>query len=64
VAHLGVGVDAATATANATVVTSSGAAIPLQPGTDEVLSFCPNAYFTGITASGTVTVYITPGTGL
>ena len=64
VVHLGIGTSAAAATANASVVTSSGAAIPLQPGTDEILSFPPNAYFTGITASGTVIVYITPGTGL
>lgn len=64
VVFLGVGATAATATANAVLVTSSQGAIPLLPGTDEILSFSPNAYFTGITASGTDVIYITPGTGL
>jgi hypothetical protein len=34
------------------------------PGTDEVLSFVPNAYFTGITATSNATVYVTPGDGM
>jgi hypothetical protein len=61
---LGYGVDAATATANAANVTSSQAAFPLLPSTDEILTFAPNAYFTGVTISGTAQVYITPGDGL
>jgi len=61
---LGYGSTAADANTNATVVTTSGAAIPLLPGTDEILSFVPNAYFTGITVSGTANVYVTPGDGL
>ena len=61
---LGYGVDAANATANAIQVTSSQASFPLLPSTDEILTFIPNAYFTGVTASGTATVYITPGDGL
>ena len=61
---LGYGSTAALATAAATVVTTSGEAIPLLPGTDEILTFVPNAYFTGITASSTATVYVTPGDGL
>lgn len=61
---LGYGVDAANATANAVQVTSSQTAFPLLPNTDEILTFIPNAYFTGVTASGTATVYITPGDGL
>jgi hypothetical protein len=60
---LGVGNTAAGATANATVITSNGAAIPLLAGTDEILSFLPNAYFTGITGSSSAVVYITPGSG-
>ena len=60
---LGLGRDAAGATANAAVVTSSGASIPLLPGTDEILTFLPNAYFTGITGSSSAVVYITPGDG-
>lgn len=61
---LGYGVDAATASATATVVTASSEAIPLLPGTDEILTFGPNAYFTGITSSGNANVYVTPGDGL
>ena len=38
--------------------------IPLLPGTDEILTFVPNAYFTGITGSSTAAIYITPGDGL
>jgi len=34
------------------------------PGTDEVLSFVPNAYFTGITSTSTAAVYIVPGDGM
>jgi hypothetical protein len=34
------------------------------PSTDEILTFVPNAYFTGVTSSGTAVVYITPGDGL
>jgi hypothetical protein len=34
------------------------------PGTDEILTFLPNAYFTGITSSGSTSVYITPGDGV
>jgi hypothetical protein len=60
---LGVGNTAAGATANATVVTNNAAAIPLLAGTDEILSFLPNAYFTGITGSSSAVVYITPGSG-
>lgn len=61
---LGYGATASDANNNATVVTSSGPALPLLPGTDEILSFVPNAYFTGITVSGTANVYVTPGDGL
>ncbi len=60
---LGYGSTASDASNAATVVTSSGAAFPLLPGTDEILTFVPNAYFTGITSSGTANVYITPGDG-
>jgi len=34
------------------------------PGTDEILTFVPNAYFTGITLTGTAQIYITPGDGV
>jgi len=61
---IGYGTNAATASAIATVVTTSAEAIPLLPGTDEILTFQPNAFFTGITASGNANVYITPGDGL
>lgn len=61
---LGVGVTSALSTTNAVVVTSSQISIPIIGGTVEVLTFNPNAYFTGITSSGTAVVYVTPGDGL
>jgi hypothetical protein len=60
---MGIGQTAAQATASATVVTSTANCIPILAGTDEILSFLPNAYFTGITGSSTAVVYITPGDG-
>ena len=61
---LGYGTSAALANSAAAVVSSSGEAFPLLAGTDEILTFVPNAYFTGVTSSGNATVYITPGDGL
>lgn len=63
VVFLGVGTTAAAAN---TAVASVATSIPLLPSTDEILSFVPNAYFTGKVASGagTATIYITPGDGL
>lgn len=61
---LGFGTTSAAATSNATVVTSSTFTMPLLPGTDEILTFLPNAYFTGITSAGATPVYITPGDGV
>jgi hypothetical protein len=61
---LGVGSTSAEATANATVITSTGKAIPILPGTDEILSFGFNAWFTGITSTGTAEIFITPGAGI
>ena len=53
--------DAATAAANAGNVATS---LPLLAGTDEILSFVPNAYFTGKAAGGSSVIYVTPGDGL
>ena len=61
---LGYGTTSSEATNNAVVVSTTGPSYPLLAGTDEILSFVPNAYFTGVTSSGTATVYITPGDGL
>jgi hypothetical protein len=61
---LGYGTTAAIANNSAVQVTSSQEAFPLLPNTDEILTFVPNAYFTGVTTSGTAVVYITPGDGL
>ena len=63
VVFLGIGATAAQATASAAVVTTTANCIPLLAGTDEIISFPPNAYFTGVTGSSTATVYITPGDG-
>lgn len=59
---LGVGTTAAAAFANATT-TLPARTIPVLPGTDEILTFTPDAWFTGATASSTAVLYITPGTG-
>jgi hypothetical protein len=61
---LGYGVNASDATNNAVVVTTTGTSFPLLAGTDEILTFAPNAYFTGITSTGSANVYITPGDGM
>lgn len=61
---LGYGTSASDASNNAVVVSSSEASFPLLAGTDEILTFVPNSYFTGVTSSGTATVYVTPGDGL
>jgi len=61
---LGYGTSSSDASNNAVVVSTTGTAFPLLPNTDEILTFVPNAYFTGITSSGTATIYITPGDGL
>jgi hypothetical protein len=61
---LGYGTISGDATNSAVVVTSTGPAYPILAGTDEILTFVPNAYFTGITGSSTAAVYITPGDGL
>jgi len=63
VVFLGYGVDSATANAASANVTSSGTAFPLLPSTDEILTFVPNAYFTG-TSTANATIYITPGDGV
>ena len=63
IAYLGVGNTSVNATANAVVVNTTASSIPLLPGTDEILTFTPNAYFTGITSTSSANVYITPGDG-
>ncbi len=61
---MGYGGNATYATAGAVTPTGSIAnVLPLLPGTDEIITFLPNAYFTGNTASGSAVIYITPGDG-
>ena len=64
VVFLGYGSSATDAANNCAVVTTTGPSFPLLAGTDEILTFVPNAYFTGSTASGNATVYISPGDGM
>lgn len=61
---LGVGVTAASATANAVIPTSGNSqrCIPVLPGTSQTFSLWANAFFTGISATSSV-VYVTPGDG-
>ena len=61
---LGFGKTSADAANAATVVTGSAPAIPLLAGTDEILTFIPNMYVTGITATGNASIYVTPGDGM
>jgi hypothetical protein len=61
---MGYGQANASAVANAVLVTSTQSSIPLLSGTDEILTFTPNAYFAGITSSGNAVIYITPGDGV
>lgn len=61
---LGYGTSSSDASNNAVVVSTTSPSYPLLPGTDEILTFMPNAYFTAITSSGAATLYITPGDGL
>lgn len=61
---LGYGNTAASANTAAAVVSSTGPSFPLLAGTDEILSFQPNAYFTGVTSANTAVIYVTPGDGL
>ena len=63
VVFMGIGTTSSDASNNAVIVTSTQKSIPLLAGTDEIITFPPNAWFTGITSSGTATVYVTPGDG-
>lgn len=60
---LGFGTTSDLANSSAVAITSSQASIALLAGTDEIITFQPNAYFTGVTSSGTAVIYITPGDG-
>ena len=60
---MGFGTASSDASNNATVITTTGKSIPLLAGTDEIITFPPNAWFTGITSSGTAAIYVTPGDG-
>lgn len=65
VVFLGVGDTAGNAANNAVLFSGNTApCVPLLPGTDEILIFRPNAYFSGITTANTAVIYVTPGEGL
>jgi hypothetical protein len=59
---LGVGVDDTAAKAAAASIAAG--AVPIVPGTVEILGFRAGSFFSGKTASGTSVVYVTPGEGL
>lgn len=63
VVFLGFGATQSAAQNNATVISTTAPSLALLPGTDEIITFQPNAWFTGITSSGTAAIYITPGDG-
>lgn len=61
---LGYGTTSALAASGATTPNGSVPnVLPLLPGTDEIITFVPNAYFTGNTATSSAVVYITAGDG-
>ena len=60
---MGVGTTSASANTNAVTITANSAAVPLLPGTAQVMTFTPSAFFTGV-ASANAVVYVTPGEGL
>jgi hypothetical protein len=63
-AFLGFGANATIAATGANTPTGTVAnCLPLLPGTDEILTFIPNAFFSA-NASSSTTIYITPGDGL
>ena len=64
VVFLGLGTTSTNATTNTAVISTTGQSIPLLAGTDEILTFVPNAYFTGITSTSTAVIYVTPGDGM
>jgi hypothetical protein len=61
---LGYGMTSAQASSGAVVpTTTQNNCLPLLPGTDEIITFVPNAYFSANATSSTATIYITPGDG-
>jgi len=61
---LGYGQTAALASSGAVVpTTTQNNCLPLLPGTDEIITFAPNAYFSANATSSNATIYITPGDG-
>jgi hypothetical protein len=61
---IGYGPSAAAATAGAVAVTSTGNAIVMLAGTDQIITLNANQYFTGVTDTGNAKVYIMTGDGL
>jgi len=47
-----------------TVTATTGSGMPVAPGSVEVMSCGSQLYVAAITASGTATIYLTPGTGI
>ena len=61
---LGYGQTSALASSGAVVPTTTQSnCLPLLPGTDEIITFVPNAYFSVNATTSTATIYITPGDG-
>jgi len=46
------------------VTAATATAMPIAPGSVEIIGGCAQTYVAGITASGTATVYLTPGAGI
>jgi len=63
-AFLGYGQTSALAAAGAVIpTTTQNNCLALLPGTDEIITFTPNAYFSANVSTGTATLYIVAGDG-
>lgn len=61
---LGWGSDATVANTNAQVVSTTANALPVLPGTLEIVSLPVNTYMTAVTSVGNSQIYVTPGLGI
>lgn len=64
--YLSIASNATDATAEAVIPTAGNSkkVVPISGGSTEIFSFGENSYFSGITATGAVNVFITPGVGV
>ena len=64
IVFLGFSPNTTIANTNAVIVNTTAASYPIIPGAVEIISGPANSFFTGITAAGNSTIYVTPGFGV